>query len=78
MQKLRVYFVDEVYMLIIQKLQIVLNTDNTQRLQTDVNNVVEWFNKNFLSINVLRCKIVSFGRNIDNSNTFDVNGNPIR
>ena len=55
----------------------VLNPDDAQQLQTDINNVLDWFNKNLLSFNVPRCKIVSFGRNVDKLHIYYINGNQI-
>ena len=52
----------------------MLNPDDAQLLQTDINNVVDWFNTNLLSINVPKCKIVSFGRNVDKSQIYYING----
>jgi len=55
----------------------VLNTDDAHMLQADVNNVVQWFHNNLLSINVPKCKVVSYGRNVNITNIYYINGNPV-
>lgn len=38
--------------------------EDCQFLQDDINKVVDWFNKNFMKLNIEKCKVVSYGRDI--------------
>jgi len=56
----------------------IVNVEDRQKLQRDINKIVEWLNTNLLSINVDKCKVVSFGRNVDISHTYAMNGIPLQ
>ena len=44
-------------------------------LQKDLHAIVDGINKYMLKLNEQKCKVVSYGRNIDNSFTYSINGN---
>jgi hypothetical protein len=56
----------------------IINEEDRHKLQLDINKMVEWLNTNLLSVNVDKCKVVSFGRNIDSSHTYFINGIPVQ
>lgn len=44
-------------------------------LQRDLHSIVFWINKFLLKLNEQKCKVVSYGRNVDKSYTYSINGN---
>ena len=60
------------------KLYRLITTENDRlTLQKDLQAIVYWINKYMLKLNEAKCKVVSYGRHIDKSFSYSINGNDL-
>ena len=46
-------------------------------LQSDLDSLSDWFNKWLLKLNINKCKVVSFGRNVINVHPYSIDGSEL-
>ena len=51
----------------------ITHEDDVRKLQDDLEKIVQWLNNSMLKLNVVKCKVVSYGRKIEFKNNYTIN-----